>query len=394
LSNFCKILTAPRRSPCQISVKKYQTLGENRAAAAGPGANPTANLWFARESWDCLADKCHSQIQPDCRPYKQLIWESTSYIGCGKCHCVGNNPYHDEGEDWDYLVCDFNEAGNFGTDHPFGVNPTKKEICAGNYTVPPPPQPHCSTCHNTSLCKIPTNVAALSVCVDGVWHIHGPVVNISDLAEIQCPVVVDGDLHGTQADTLHLNNCGRVTVHGTTVFTGNPGVEYDLRGVIGSMPRTWYTIMSFGVPVTASSVFRKPIVKNVWTPTVELCSTAVTGSNNAYIYLFDCAIANPTLSVPDFRAHSPFAQVHNFDLAADGDINDPDFTGAKPVPAGPGPKGPNSSPHSGPGAVTPGHKKLPSWAIFLIVLAVLILVALLICAIVFIFVKKSPTETV
>jgi hypothetical protein len=373
--------------------ERYQSTGVNKAAAAGDGANPTPALWFSEHAqWDCKTNKCTAH--PDCLAYTQVIWEITNYVGCSKCACVGGNPYPNEGDHWTYLVCVFNEAGNLNHGHPFGSNHTTiNAICAGNYTLPLPPQPPACGPSVTSCtlghCARPVVDATCGA--DGVWRITRSIT-LHELSEIQCAVVITENLTGTSADILRVNNCGLLSVLGETHFTGTPTVDYNFRAVGGITPRSWYKFIHFGHHVTSSVTF-KPVVVQVWSPTVQLCDKAVTGASGGYIYLYDCSIASPNLTLipsSDFLYASPGHTTYNYDLAQDGDINNPNFTGA--VPVAPSPPGTHHSPTHAPGAATSHH--LAGWAVFLIVLAVLVVIALIIGLIVIAFVKKNPTETV
>jgi len=217
---------------------------------------------------------------------------------------------------------------------------------------------------------------------------------------IQCPVVVTGNLTGSSADLLRINNCGLLSVLGETHFTSFPQLEYDFRAIGGITPRSYHKFMVFGHPTTTTTSF-KPAAINVWSPTVNLCSKSVTGASAAYMFLYDCSIAVPSITLPtsDFLIASEGHPAFNYDLFEDGDINNPNFTGAVPVaPHAPGAHVPG--PHV-PSTHAPTHNNsgtshhLAGWAVFLIVLAVLFLIAAVIGLIAYTFVKKSAgSETV
>jgi hypothetical protein len=51
----------------------------------------------------------------DCGHYTQLVWRSTTAVGCGVAHCTVNSPFGASFPNWDYAVCDYAPAGNSPT---------------------------------------------------------------------------------------------------------------------------------------------------------------------------------------------------------------------------------------------------------------------------------------
>jgi len=251
----------------------------------------------------------------------------------------------------------------------------------------PPQPPACSATNCHANCPHPTADATCGS--DGVWQISRSA-SLHELAPILCHTTITGNLTGGSSDLLSIDNCGLLSVLGTTTFTGTPQLRYDFRGVGGTVARSYNKFMTFGHPATSAIVFQ-PSVINVWSPTVQLCSKEVTGATVAFLYLYDCAIATPNVTaIPSHDyvvASEPGHPVFNYNLAQDGDINNPNFTGA--VPVSPRPPGHHPSPSS------PETHHLAGWAVFLIVLAVLVVIALIIGLIAYSFVKRTAgSETV
>ncbi len=88
-------------------------LGENIAAGA-----PTQTIAGAVASWvgeetnyDHATNTCASgQV---CGHYTQVVWSSTTGVGCAKVHCTTNSPFGAKYPDWDYSVCDYSPPGNY-----------------------------------------------------------------------------------------------------------------------------------------------------------------------------------------------------------------------------------------------------------------------------------------
>lgn len=45
-----------------------------------------------------------------CGHYTQIVWSSTTAVGCAKATCTKNSPFR--GDSWEYWVCDYDPPGN------------------------------------------------------------------------------------------------------------------------------------------------------------------------------------------------------------------------------------------------------------------------------------------
>jgi hypothetical protein len=380
---------------------RYATMGETRAASAGLNANPSPARWLSRGDWDCANDKCVNGTE--CAVYRQAVWLRTQYLGCGKCVCTTGSPEPAESSTWSYLVCNYVEAGNWDGEHPFGAN--KDVACAGNYKpTPPQPQPSaCSSrnCTNTASCPSPHSAAVCNP-TTGLWVINSNLA-LKDLENgqnyIQCGVQINGNL-AASGEKIKISRCGSIHVNGTTTFTASPIPDIDFEGVDGLTPRYYQPFFTTTQPIIGGSTWGTPIVQNVFSPTVLLCSKTATGVNTSYIYLFDCGIANPTIKDPLDDGSNLVQPVSSFsetirpaEVGSGGDINDPDLQVLPKVPIDdltpsgePKPADENSSSNSSRGP------RIPGWAIFLIVLAVLLIIAIIIVLIFLLFANSSKSE--
>jgi hypothetical protein len=374
----------------EIGDKRFQTVGENRAASAGSNADPSPALWLAAGDWDCVNNECLNPDK-DCKDYTQAVWLRTTYIGCAKCACSENSPAPDESANWTQLICNWNEAGNYNGEHPFGDD--KDKICAKTYQPTPPPQPtDCAArvCTNTDLCPSPLEGATCNSGT-GQWEFTGNVDASQfnkDPRYLPCGIKITGDLTVSNQHKLNLTRCAFLQVSGSVKLTGSPVVDMDFESASTDV-RAYIPFAS--APTTTGGPWGTPVAQNVWAPTVVLCMKAVTGSNTSYLYSHDCSIADPNIVLPDggtiVSSSQSSESVRPPQPNSDGDINDPDL---QVNPRGsidgttPEPEGPPSNETSG--------NRLPGWAIFLIVLGCIIVVAVIILLIFLLFANSGQAE--
>jgi hypothetical protein len=93
-------------------------LGENIAAGA-----PTESVAGAVASWvnekadyDHATNTCASGKV--CLHYTQVVWSTTTGVGCAKVHCTTNSPFMGFPQ-WDDSVCDFSPPGNVNGNPPY-----------------------------------------------------------------------------------------------------------------------------------------------------------------------------------------------------------------------------------------------------------------------------------
>lgn len=92
------------------------------AASSGPGVTKTlsdaALLWASEEPYynysanTCAAGKV-------CGHYTQMVWSSTTQLGCGLKFCTTGSPWGASFPNWTFVVCDYNPEGNWIGDRPY-----------------------------------------------------------------------------------------------------------------------------------------------------------------------------------------------------------------------------------------------------------------------------------
>jgi hypothetical protein len=101
--------------------------GQNIYAATSTDPNFTATLTDAADAWaseepyyNYAANTCNTANPPNtagtCGHYTQVVWNSTTQLGCGLKFCTTNSPFPGfPNPDWYFVVCDYNPAGNNGS---------------------------------------------------------------------------------------------------------------------------------------------------------------------------------------------------------------------------------------------------------------------------------------
>jgi len=121
----------------RLATYKGYSFDGSRTQRVGEGHNlGVATFKDDRPFWQCEADTCSDG---DCTAYKQMVWLSTTILGCGVSSCT--NDVGIPNKPWTYLVCLYNEAGIYPGEHPFGANKTKYCNRQGSpsQVVSPPP---------------------------------------------------------------------------------------------------------------------------------------------------------------------------------------------------------------------------------------------------------------
>jgi pathogenesis-related protein 1 len=95
-------------------------LGENLFFFAPPGAYTPLDgvaYWAAESSdYDYATNTCApGQV---CGHYTQMVWRSTSHIGCGIATCNINSPFPGF-TTWTWIVCDYQPPGNYVGQRPY-----------------------------------------------------------------------------------------------------------------------------------------------------------------------------------------------------------------------------------------------------------------------------------
>jgi pathogenesis-related protein 1 len=96
-------------------------LGENIAAGA-PTQTPAAAVssWISEQQYyDHATNTCNAPNGGECGHYTQIVWSTTTQVGCAHYSCTTNSPFGGSFPDWDYSVCDFNPPGNYVGQSPY-----------------------------------------------------------------------------------------------------------------------------------------------------------------------------------------------------------------------------------------------------------------------------------
>lgn len=85
--------------------------GENIFASAGSSPNPQKVV----ESWASEAKNYNyatNQCSGNCGHYTQVVWATSTHLGCGYAHCTSQSPFSGFSE-WDLWVCNYDPPGNY-----------------------------------------------------------------------------------------------------------------------------------------------------------------------------------------------------------------------------------------------------------------------------------------
>lgn len=92
--------------------------GENIYAAAGftPTLKTAVAAWLSEQPYyNYAANTCSAPANPGtCGHYTQVVWDTTSQVGCGLSYCTKNSPFGSSFPNWYFVVCDYLPAGNDG----------------------------------------------------------------------------------------------------------------------------------------------------------------------------------------------------------------------------------------------------------------------------------------
>jgi len=92
--------------------------GQNIYAGAYQGTQPANAQDEAIPYWmDEANDYNYSTNQcsgQECLHYTQIVWRSTTQVGCGYKYCTINSPFGADFPTWHYVVCNYLPQGNSG----------------------------------------------------------------------------------------------------------------------------------------------------------------------------------------------------------------------------------------------------------------------------------------
>jgi pathogenesis-related protein 1 len=104
---------------CQFQHSGRDGVGENLAANAPPGSS----VAMAFKSWadeqafyDYAGNSCAAGKQ--CGHYTQVVWRSTTRLGCGVASCTTGSPFTGFPQ-WELWVCNYTPPGNFVGERPY-----------------------------------------------------------------------------------------------------------------------------------------------------------------------------------------------------------------------------------------------------------------------------------
>jgi len=91
--------------------------GENLFAAASSEPRSSVTMkdavidWFGEQPHYNYAKNTCSGV---CGHYTQVVWATTSQVGCGLTRCTQNSPFGQRYPNWYFVVCNYLPAGNGG----------------------------------------------------------------------------------------------------------------------------------------------------------------------------------------------------------------------------------------------------------------------------------------
>lgn len=94
--------------------------GQNIYAAAGitPTFTDATRDWAGEQAYyNYATNGCASGKQ--CGHYTQMVWRSTTQVGCGQTMCTANSPFGAQFPTWYFIVCDYSPPGNYSGQRPY-----------------------------------------------------------------------------------------------------------------------------------------------------------------------------------------------------------------------------------------------------------------------------------
>jgi len=92
--------------------------GQNIYAGAYQGTQPAnaqdeaVPYWMAEAAdYNYASNQCSG---PECLHYTQIVWRTTTQVGCGYKYCTTNSPFGASFPTWHYVVCNYSPSGNSG----------------------------------------------------------------------------------------------------------------------------------------------------------------------------------------------------------------------------------------------------------------------------------------
>jgi len=96
--------------------------GQNIYAAAQSMGFPPTAAQDAEPAWASEAadyDYASNTCSSVCGHYTQIVWDSTSFFGCGIKNCTVNSPFGPGFPNWTLVVCNYKPPGNYIGERPY-----------------------------------------------------------------------------------------------------------------------------------------------------------------------------------------------------------------------------------------------------------------------------------
>jgi hypothetical protein len=117
-ANMCNFAHNMNRDSDYAALGGTGQLGEDIAAGPGLTAAQAVNLWVGEQQYyDHATNTCSAPANQSCGHYTQVVWKTTTAVGCALVLCTMNSPTG--GGNWEYAVCDFSPPGNYVGQPPY-----------------------------------------------------------------------------------------------------------------------------------------------------------------------------------------------------------------------------------------------------------------------------------
>ena len=68
--------------------------------------------------YDYASNTCNAPPDRTCGHYTQIVWRSSTLVGCAYARCTQNSPFSGF-PTWDFWVCDYSPPGNWVGQRPY-----------------------------------------------------------------------------------------------------------------------------------------------------------------------------------------------------------------------------------------------------------------------------------
>lgn len=105
-------------SGCSYAHGDHDGYGQNIFATSSstPTMTDATLLWVGEQpDYNYATNGCASGKV--CGHYTQIVWRSTTQVGCGQALCTANSPFG--AGNWSFIVCDYSPQGNYTGQWPY-----------------------------------------------------------------------------------------------------------------------------------------------------------------------------------------------------------------------------------------------------------------------------------